>query len=94
MTPWKPLPLLTPVTLTLSPGAKTSTVTAWPTVKLVLAPHLDEVTLGSDTRLLEVPEQGLVEPFGLDVAEGDLGGGVAVGVHGLLLGDHAGARPG
>ena len=58
--------------------------------QLVLAPHLDEVALGSDAGLLEMTEQGLVEPLGLDVAEGDLRGGVAVGVDGLLLGDHAG----
>ena len=58
--------------------------------QLVLAADLDEVALGSHAGLLEVSEQGLVEPLGLDVAEGDLGGGVAVGLHGLLLGDQAG----
>src|SRR5919198_1901225 len=29
--PWKPLPLVTPTTSTISPGANSSTVSAWPT---------------------------------------------------------------
>ena len=58
--------------------------------QLVLAPHLDEVALGRHAGLLEMPEQGLVQPLGLDIAEGDLRGGIAVGLHRLLLRDQAG----
>src|SRR5665647_640759 len=55
--------------------------------QIVLTPHLDEVALGSHTGLLEMSEQRLVQPLGLDIAERDLGRTVAVIIDRLLLGD-------
>ena len=58
--------------------------------QLVFAANLHEVPLGRDARLLEMTKQGLVESLGLHVAEGDLRGGIAVGLDRLLLRDQAG----
>ena len=57
----------------------------------LLQAELLQMALGVDAGLLEVTCLGLGQLVLLDILEAQLHGGVAVGLDGLLLGDHAGA---
>ena len=84
------------MTSTFSTSSKSATVTTSPTFVLlaVLDADLTKVTDGLDASLSEVTSHGLVHVLGLDVAETDLDGVIAVGCLSFNLRDSAGGQPG
>ena len=81
--PWKPLPIEMPETLTFWPASKDSTVTSSPIFgpvlgAEVLVAELDQVAHRRRAGLLQVAFLGLAQLALLDLAEGELDGGVAV----------------